>query len=139
MILVSNLKTALQKAINKCYKPIDDEFVLLTDALDTLLNGVDSTIELTKVYSIQILLLICIGYVPISEEFECAYQYLVLKNAYQSTICGGGMSLYELERIINDLEQILPAQSFNSIYSRRSELKSAYTLYTFTKYILEVK
>jgi hypothetical protein len=139
IVLVEDVKSALQKAIEKSFQPTDFEHQKLTTALNALLIGIGPTIELSELYRIQLLLLISIGYVPTTEEFDSAYQYIVAKHAFNSVICGDGVNKSEVLQILSTLEPIIPTKPYNFLISMKSGLHSGSTLYKFTKQSIGVQ
>jgi hypothetical protein len=139
LVLVSSLQQGLTQAISRSFQIKDWQKPILDNCLSNLLTGVGSTIELSKCYQIQLLLLLAIGYVPDDEQFKSAYQYLITKHAELASVCGGGMTQDELKLIIKDLKLILPNMVFDFAFSGRSELLDTFTLFNHIKQTLGVR
>ena len=115
IVLVDHVKEALTRAIHDCY-PADNQLRLkLENSLVELLNGVGSTVELSKVYRVQLWLLITAGYSPNLAQFNSAYKYLTLKFAYLTTVHGGECSEEEFTKAKNSLRVLLPPGVVNQI------------------------
>lgn len=136
IVLVDNVKEALTQAIYECFGKNNFLAIKLEESLLELLTGVGQTIELSKVYRIQLWLLITAGYCPTKDQLDSAYKYLTLKFAFATTVHGGECLEEEFKGIKLTLEKILPssvAQELNleqNNLSPRSLYQTIQTLLT---------
>ena len=125
VVLTDNVKEALSRAIVDCYLPSNPLATKLENALLELLTGIGSTIELSKVYRIQLWLLIAAGYEPTQAQFNSAYQYLTLKFAYLSTVYGDRCSEEEFAKVKRALRVLLPDGVANELPFEQNGLTPA--------------
>lgn len=125
IVLTDNVKEALSRAITDCYPAGDPLAAKLENTLLELLTGIGSTIELSKVYRIQLWLLIAAGYKPTEIQFNSAYQYLILKFAYLSTVHGDCCKEEEFAKIKRALRVLLPDQVANELPFEQNGLTPA--------------